>query len=242
MTMNNRIKKYSKAWKKGVKSVFNGKDAPSENEWNAIARTLVGKSLAQLKETPAGAKYAEWAESNPFAFEALLRITSIAIQQVPKNGSPVWNTVVDQLSHLPADVRKAMAGGTTPFHSPSAFRDVSLSSEKYYTRYEAAVAGSSADELGQVAKLNSGRLKEWLLSPKAIRPHLLKKWREEKPFLQELDEGVGKFLTENILPIAKKMDDGSKRLEKWVKIFFVVVSVVLLVVLAMASILYLQGS
>ncbi len=70
---------------------------------------------------------------------------------------------------------------------------------------------------------------------------MLKKWREEKPFLQELDEGVGKFLTENILPIAKRMDDGSKRFEKWVKIFFVVVSVVLSVVLVLASMFYLQG-
>ena len=112
--MNKQLKKYGKAWKKGVTSVFKAKDAPSEEEWNAIAHTLIVKTLTQLRETPSGAKCAEWAESNPAAFEALLRITSVAIQQVPKNDSAVWNTVVNQLSHLPADVRNAMAVDIPP--------------------------------------------------------------------------------------------------------------------------------
>ena len=59
--------------------------------------------------------------------------------------------------------------------------------KEFYRKYEQALEGLSDEDLGQVAKFNPDRLKEWVSSPPKIRPHLLKKWREERT--------VGDFLT-----------------------------------------------
>jgi hypothetical protein len=172
---------------------------PAENVWKEIARTLVdafdvdiqiyyGKLLKQLRETPLGAKFAEWAEANPIAFETLLRLTSAAAQRLPKNDNLLIETVTDHLARLPVEIRRTIIGDHPSFVSMPG-KTLSFD-EGFYKKYALALEGLSVQDLEQVAKLSSIRLKEWVNSPEKIRPFLLKKWREEKSPLQSLDEAL----------------------------------------------------
>lgn len=57
--------------------------------------------------------------------------------------------------------------------------NINLLDDEFYIRYEQALDGLSEMALAQVAMLDPKKLREWVYSPAKIRPHLLKKWKDE---------------------------------------------------------------
>ena len=50
---------------------------------------------------------------------------------------------------------------------------------EFNQKYEKAIEGMSEEQLVQIAALSKSRLFEWVNSPAKIRPHLLKRWKDE---------------------------------------------------------------
>ena len=169
---------------------------PAEREWDAIARVLVDaydvdlqnyqtRLVRDLKNTPSGARFVDWAERNRSTFEILLRVVSVAVQRLPRDRGVILDTVRDQLARLPADVRDAvLTDSSTDSGGPA--RGL-LSDREFSQQYEAALEGLSDQDLAFVASLPRERLKEWVLSPARIRPHKLALWRSEVPFGTQVD-------------------------------------------------------
>lgn len=158
---------------------------PADRAWNEIARLLVGafdvdiqhwmgRAFVRLRETPGGASFADWAETNPVVFETLLRVTSAAVRSLPKDDNLLIETVYTQLARLPVEVERAVKDGTPRFVSRGTRND-----DEFFRRYEDAVKDLSDDDLTKVVRLEYQRLHKWVNSPRRVRPHLLKKWAEQ---------------------------------------------------------------
>jgi hypothetical protein len=142
---------------------------------------FMGRALARLKDTPAGMTLATWAQSNPLAFEALLRLISGYAQRLPRDSSLLMQAVSDQLARLPVEVSRTIGpesnAGTSPESGP-------FDAPEFRKQYELALEGLTDEQLAQVARLSPPRIREWVATPARLRPLLLRKWSEEKPPLQ----------------------------------------------------------
>ena len=166
---------------------------PVDGTWHQIARLIVGafdvdiqhwmgKAFVSLRETPAGDSFADWAQENHIAFEALLRGTSALVRQLPKDDSLLVETLYTQLARLPVEVERAVKDGTPSFVSSG------KDGEGFLRKYEDAVKDLSDDDLAKIVRLGRHRLREWVSSPERVRPHLLAKWDEEDTDTRERAE------------------------------------------------------
>lgn len=160
--------------------------------WKDVARIVVdafdvdiqlfyGRLLEKFRNTPMGDNFAAFAEKNPAAFEAFLRVLSAAVQTLPKDKNILTETVADHLQRLPVEIRRAMFGNgvTASIQERQSTTINVISDESFNLKYEEALTGLSDDQLRQVASLEKKQLCEWVNSPKQIRPFLLNKWKEE---------------------------------------------------------------
>lgn len=163
----------------------------------------MGKALRELRATPSGERLVEWARGNPRTFETLLRALSVVAQQFPGNQSLIQETLRDQLARLPVEIRRATLGDDvqTPVHQAG---DI-LEDPEFVKKYEAALQGLSAEELAFVASLNRSRLREWVLSTAAIRPHKLQMWRTEKTAPEKTLDALKSF-DDALAPVAKWLE------------------------------------
>lgn len=139
----------------------------------------MGKVLAKLRQTSWGATFVEWANAHHLLFEMLIRMISVAVQRVPNpDRNIVMSAATDALENLPIELRRAVLGDAPVISSSSS--KALPEGDSFFDRYEQALESLSDEELLQVAGLGSTRLKEWVNSPKKIRPALLKKWAEGK--------------------------------------------------------------
>jgi hypothetical protein len=161
------------------------KCVPSDTTWSLIARLIVGafdvdiqhwmgNSFNRLRETDVGTAFAEWAEGNPAAFETLLRVTSAAARQLPKDDNLLMETVYTQLGRLPVEVERAVRNGAPRFVNTSE-RDA----ESFFKKYAGALQDLADEDLAKIAILKRSRLDKWVCSPAPIRPHLLARWSKE---------------------------------------------------------------
>lgn len=143
---------------------------------------LQGKLLAELRDTPYGEDFAEWARQNPVIFETFVHGLSALAQRTPRDGSLLRETVVNQLRHLPAEFHRAVFDET----------EISrvMDDEAFQQKYSEAVKGLPDENLSKVARLNRRQLQEWVNSPKEIRPHLLQKWDEAPSRSEILAKGI----------------------------------------------------
>ncbi len=63
-------------------------------------------------------------------------------------------------------------------------------SDTFKQLYEAAIDDLTAEELAEVAALNKTHLREWVMAPAKIRPHLLIRWRNEKSAAEQMPGGI----------------------------------------------------
>jgi hypothetical protein len=184
----------------------------SGDVWKPIARTLIdvcdvdiqkfmAGALLKLRSTTTGSELADWARANPLAFEAFLRLVSGLCHKIPRNDSLLLDKLVDQLARLPLETRRVVlqdraTGATTTLGT----EDHMVFEDNFHQKYEAAVQGLSDDALRSVADLSPARLKEWVLSPPAIRPFLLEKWQKDDAKAQ-----APSYALEGVKKIAKKL-------------------------------------
>jgi hypothetical protein len=193
-----------------------------------IARTLVdafdvdiqlwmGKAFRSLRETRAGVSFAQWAETNPIAFQTLLRVTSAAVRRLPQDSNLLIETIYTQLSRLPVEVKRAVEADDTEFSF-----SIEENDSEFFAKYEEALKDLSDEELAEVVKLDQHRLREWANSPVRIRPHLLKKWVTEESEGQErrqhaqssissIRNAQSSFL-DSVKSVPKKLDSGAEKL------------------------------
>ncbi|MFH0775587.1 MAG: hypothetical protein V2A53_08900 [bacterium] len=174
----------------------------------------MGKAMRQLKDTPTGMKFVAWAESNPMAFEALLRLISASAQRIPKDKSLLMQAVLDQLGRLPVEIHRSIIEDNNESLLTSQEK-IPLVAEDFRKRYEEALEGLSDELLEQIARLSHSKILEWVNSPAKLRPYLLKKWKEEKPhipsnFLKSVEQhpAVQNFMIERL---EKKCQDMERR-------------------------------
>ena len=193
---------------------------PSDGALKDVARLLVGafdvdiqhwmgNSFAKLRETPAGASFASWAEENSVAFEILLRGTSAVVRQLPKDDNLLVETLYTQLARLPVEVERAVKGDAPIFINSKAKDD-----EGFFRKYEDAVKDLSDDDLARVAGLDRVRLREWVNSPARVRPHLLTKWIEQDSQRHEKAERSHTAVNESIetaAGVVRKFNDTLKQ-------------------------------
>jgi hypothetical protein len=190
-----------------------------------IARTLVdafdvdiqlwmGKAFRRLRETRAGASFAQWAETNPIAFQTLLRITSAAFRRLPQDSNLLIETIYTQLSRLPVEVKRAVDADGTEFSFSTEKND-----SEFFAKYEEALKDLSDEELAEVVELDQHRLREWVNSPVQIRPHLLKKWvteeserRERSQHAQTSKGNAQTSFLGSVKSVPKKLDSGAEKL------------------------------
>ena len=124
-----------------------------------ISRTLVdafdvdiqlwmGKAFVKLRETPAGAAFADWAQDNRVVFESLLRITSAVVRRLPQDSNLLIETIYTQLSRLPVEVKRAVDGGPPQFVNRA-----DKQGDRFFERYEEALENLNDDELAVLPDL-----------------------------------------------------------------------------------------
>jgi hypothetical protein len=181
------------------------------DELYQVARTLVdafdvdiqlwmGKALKKLRETPAGESFANWAETNPMAFEILLRVTSAAVRRLPQDGNLLIDTVYTQLSRLPVEIKRAVDDDG----SGRTFQATRKNGE-FFAKYEDAVKDLPDESLAEVARLNHRQLNQWVNSPSRIRPQLLKKWAQETSEREARRNGPAKPANKLLAPLARSL-------------------------------------
>lgn len=182
---------------------------------------FAARLLRDLTQTGFGAQFATWAQTNPGAFDVMLRAFSAAVQAGPRNRSLLAEAVRDQAARLPVELRRAILGEepTGPSTSSSGYP---LSDPDFTRRYEEALQGLSEEQLRAVARLSQTRLKEWVYSPAAIRPIKLDEWGHEKTigdqFAQFLSKAGPKWeeLDANAAVMAEKLREW-RLSQKWLK-------------------------
>jgi len=136
--------------------------------------------IEKLKDTPKGERLSAWAQANPMAFEALVRLLSMLASKVPKNNSVLTQTISDHIRRLPREIRGTFLGYSNGSNvKQTVFRQGVPSDEAFQKRYSEALDGLSEDDLVQVIGLNRNQLIEWVDTPIKLRPYLLKKWHDE---------------------------------------------------------------
>ena len=91
---------------------------------------------------------------------------------------------------------------------------MALTDEEFRAAYELALLDLPPDDLDQIAHLSNARVREFVLAPAALRPHLLKKWRDEKPPLQRLREGIKQINDERK---TKREAEAAARRAEWAR-------------------------
>jgi hypothetical protein len=160
-----------------------------EKIWSNIAEVLLDffdvdiqlsyvRIIEKLKDTPNGERLSAWARANPMPFEALIRLLSMAVNKVPKNKNILTQTIADHIRRLPREIRGSLLGYSNGSnHHQTGSNKTIPTDEAFQKRYSDALEGLSEDELVQIIGLNRNQLIEWVNTPKQLRPHLLKKWR-----------------------------------------------------------------
>jgi hypothetical protein len=198
----------------------------ADKMWHDVARVVVdafdvdiqlfySNLLEKFRNTPLGDNVAAYANKNPAAFEAFLRILSVAVQRLPKDHNILTETIADHLQRLPVELRRAMFGNITS--SPKGQSSVAVNNtfdDSFNLRYEESLSGLSDEHLRQVASLERSKLNEWVNSPKQLRPFLLDKWKEEAEkggqgisLFDRLLESMGNNWDENLKDLKKSSDN-----------------------------------
>jgi hypothetical protein len=165
-----------------------------------IARTILdaadvdlqlfgSRAIENLRRTPGGDSFADWAQHHPVAFHTFVRFASIAIQRLPTNSSLLVETIRDQLARLPAEIVKSF-GSAHPLSSST--RERGKGTKLRGLKREDA-------ELIQAAQAPPELLELWMNAQEGERPLLMAQWISEGKvplveFEPDVDETPGFFL------------------------------------------------
>lgn len=126
---------------------------------------FAARLLHELRDSRSGDHLAEWAQRNPVAFRNLLRGISTVVQSRPQRDGLLQSAITAQLQILPSELHRLAADGGNM--SPG------IEDPDFQRRYEEAVECLSHEDLAKIARLSRQQLREWVYSPKKVRPYLL---------------------------------------------------------------------
>ena len=165
--------------------------------FNLDIQLFVEHSLKAFNSTPAGRNIYNWATNNKVAFEGILRLLSIVVQEQKINDKSTIAKVFNfQLERLPRELRRIMLEDSANIPA----NNNQPTDEAFNHKFESAIEQFSEEDLRKVANLNQNQRIELVNSPTKLRKYLLEKWFPEQSQLE-------KNLTSSLEEFKKDIED-----------------------------------
>ena len=144
------------------------------NDIQKYLENIINKS----SETDYGVSFKQWANENKLIFEIIIRALSLFIQEKKLSidiQNPINSLLVYQLDRLPREIRRIFMEDADEIANNNVINN---DDENFRKEFELAIEDLQPDELRLISKLDNKRIKEFVNSPKRLRPFLLEKWNK----------------------------------------------------------------